>query len=196
MIASLIDFSFIRSLVAHRYSPFGPPCYDPPSLFLLDLFRYVDGYQNMNKFLSLLHDEDRGRAYRTYTGISMNHIPSPGTFSHFRLYLGENLYNEIFHVLVEIFYQLEMITFKILAHDGTLYPTWARYKGCTYFCHQCHAITVPNVISRVHPAEIGNSTAPYLKNIRIKTEFGQPHSISIVPSGKFHRVKKPNPLSP
>jgi hypothetical protein len=22
-----------------------------------------------------------------------------------------------------------MITFKILAHDGTLYPTWARYKG-------------------------------------------------------------------
>ena len=52
MISSLIDFSFIRSLVAHRYSPFGPPCYDPPSLFLLDLFRYIDGYQNMNYFLS------------------------------------------------------------------------------------------------------------------------------------------------
>lgn len=149
MIASLIDFSFIRSLVAHRYSPFGPPCYDPPSLFLLDLFRYVDGYQNMNRFISLLHDEDRGRAYRTYAGISMNHIPSPGTFSHFRLYLGENLYNEIFHVLVDIFHQLEMITFKILAHDGTLYPSWARYKGCTYFCNQCDSITVEDVIGKV-----------------------------------------------
>jgi hypothetical protein len=43
--------------------------------------------------------------------------------------LGESLYNEIFHVLVDIFHQLEMITFNILAHDGTLYPSWARYKG-------------------------------------------------------------------
>ena len=51
MITSLIDFSFIRSLVAHRYSNNGPPCYDPPSLLLLDLFRYVDSHQNMSKFL-------------------------------------------------------------------------------------------------------------------------------------------------
>ena len=42
MIISLIDFSFIRSMVAHRYSTKGPPCYDPPSIFLLDLFRYID----------------------------------------------------------------------------------------------------------------------------------------------------------
>ena len=69
MITSLIDFSFIRSLVAHRYSPYGPPCYDPPSLFLLDLFRYVDGHQNMSQFLTSLHDEDKGRAYRRYAGL-------------------------------------------------------------------------------------------------------------------------------
>jgi hypothetical protein len=79
----------------------------------------------------------------------MDHIPSSGTFSNFRLYLGENLYNEVFHILVDIFHQLEMITFKILAHDGTLYPTWARYKGCTYFCNQCHSITVEDVIGKV-----------------------------------------------
>jgi hypothetical protein len=42
-----------------------------------------------------------------------------------------------------------MITFNILAHDGTLYPTWARYKGCTYFCDQCCCITVDNVIDKV-----------------------------------------------
>jgi len=149
MIISLIDFSFIRSLVADCYSPYGPPCYDPPSLFLLDLFRHIDSHQDMSHFLDVLRDKDRGRAYRTYAGISMDDIPCEGTFSNFRARLGETLYNEIFHVLVDTFHKLEMITFKILAHDGTLYPTWARYKGCTYFCDQCAAITVDNVINKV-----------------------------------------------
>ena len=148
MITSLIDFSFIRSLVAHCYSEYGPPCYDPPSLLLLDLFRYIDGYQNMAKFLELLRDSDRGRVYRTHAGI-LDNIPCEATFSVFRARLGENLYNEIFHVLVDIFHQLEMITFSILAHDGTLYPTWARYKGCAYFCDQCDCISVDNVIDKV-----------------------------------------------
>ena len=149
MITSLIDFSFIRSLVADCYSPYGPPCYDPPSLFLLDLFRYIDCHQNMSKFLQLLRDKDRGRAYRAYAGISEDNIPCEGTFSIFRARLGQQLYNEIFHILVHIFRQLEMITFTILAHDGTLYPTWARYKGCTYFCDQCRCITVEDVVDKV-----------------------------------------------
>jgi hypothetical protein len=148
MITSLIDFSFIRSLTADCYSEYGPACYDPPSLFLLDLFRYIDGYQNMSKFLELLRDNDRGRFYRTHAGI-LDNIPCEATFSIFRARLGENLYNEIFHVLVDIFHQLEMITFNILAHDGTLYPSWARYKGCTYFCDQCECITVDDVLAKV-----------------------------------------------
>jgi hypothetical protein len=148
MITSLIDFSFVRSLVAHCYSEYGPPCYDPPSLFLLDLFRYIDGYQNLSKFLELLRDKDRGRVYRSHAGI-LDNIPCEATFSIFRARLGENLYNHIFHVLVNIFHQLEMITFNILAHDGTLYPSWARYKGCTYFCDQCDCITVDDVIDKV-----------------------------------------------
>lgn len=40
----LVDFSFIRSLVADAYSLEGGPCYDPVSLILLDLFRYILGY--------------------------------------------------------------------------------------------------------------------------------------------------------
>jgi hypothetical protein len=79
----------------------------------------------------------------------MQHIPCEATFSNFRIRIGQGLYNEIFHALVSIFQQLEMITFKILAHDGTLYPTWARYKGCTYFCDQCHCITVEDVVDKV-----------------------------------------------
>ena len=148
MIASLIDFSFIRSLVAHRYSDKGPPCYDPPSLFLLDLFRHIDDYKEMSRFCEILRDEHRGRSYRMMAGIN-DHIPCEATFSNFRARLGATLYNEIFHVLVGIFLRLEMITFNILAHDGTLYPTWARYKGCTYFCDQCSCIRVDDVIGKV-----------------------------------------------
>ena len=148
MITSLIDFSFIRSLVAHCYSVKGPPCYDPPSMFLTDLFRYMDGFQYMSQFLKVVRDEERGAAYRHYAGFS-ERIPCEGTFSNFRARLGETLYIDILHVLVDIFRQLKMITFNILAHDGSLYPTWARYKGCTYFCHECEAIAVENVIEKV-----------------------------------------------
>ncbi len=149
MIASLVDFSFIRSLVADAYSIFGPDCYDPVSLFLLDLFRYIDDYpDNMDAFMTIVRDKDRGRVYREYAGI-LKDIPCNGTFSNFRARIGTQRYNEIFHVLVGIFHELEMITFKILAHDGTLYPSWARYKGCTYFCKECSHITVPDVIDKV-----------------------------------------------
>jgi len=61
MITSLIDFSFVRSLVADCYSAFGPPPYDPPSIFLLDLFRYIDGNKKMTQFLPIIQDEDSGK---------------------------------------------------------------------------------------------------------------------------------------
>ena len=149
MVASLIDFSFIRSLVADHYSCKSPPCYDPPSLFVLDVFRYMDGYKEMRRFCEILRDENRGRSYRQLAGIRMENIPCEATFSNFKDRLTASLYNEIFHVIVDIFRQLEMITFNILAHDGTLYPTWARYKGCTYFCDQCAGMTVENVIGKI-----------------------------------------------
>lgn len=148
MIISLIDFSFIRCLTASRYTIKSPPAYDPVSLFLLELFRYIDRYQSMDQFLEVLRDKDRSRAYRTYAGLQ-DHIPTSGTFTNFKARLGVDLYNEIFHILVDIFHQLEMITFQILAHDGTLYPTRARYKGCTYFAKECSCIHVEEIISRV-----------------------------------------------
>jgi len=132
MITSLIDFSFVRSMCALCYSIKSPPAYDPVSLFLLELFRYIDRHQNMDQFLEVLRDKDRGRAYREYAGLSMKNIPTKGTFSNFKARLGTGLYNEIFHILVNVFQQLKMISFNILAHDGTLFPTRARYKGCTW----------------------------------------------------------------
>jgi len=148
LITSLISFSFIRSLVAHCYSIKGPPPYDPVTIFLLILFRYIDRHQNMDKFLEVLRDEDRGRAYRRYAGICED-IPTKGTVSNFKAKLGAGLYNEIFHILVGIFHQLEMISFNIIAHDGTLFPSRARYKGCTWFSDECSCVAVHNVVARV-----------------------------------------------
>jgi hypothetical protein len=108
----------------------------------------MDGFQYMSQFLKVIRDPERGLAYRDYAGFIEN-VPCEGTFSNFRARLGESLYIDIFHILVDIFHQLKMITFNILAHDGTLYPTWARYKGCTYFCEQCEAIKVENIIEKV-----------------------------------------------
>lgn len=103
MIISLIDFSFVRSLTAHLYKIKSPAPYDPVSLFLLELFRYIDRHQNMNNFLKILRDKDRGRAYRRYAGLGEDHIPSKGTFSYFKAKLGESLYKKIFQMLVDIF---------------------------------------------------------------------------------------------
>jgi hypothetical protein len=186
MIASMIDFSFIRCLVADCYSPYGPPCYDPPTLFLLDLFRHVDGYKDMSRFCQVLRDEDQGRSYRQLAGLDTN-IPCEATFSNFRLRLRPSRYNEIFHVLVSIFHQLEMISFNILAHDGTLYPTWARYKGCTYFCDQCSSITVEDVIGKI------KNRILYRLNNMAEHNLGSELRVYVqCPSSRFpEEVKKP-----
>jgi hypothetical protein len=155
-------------------------------LFLLDLFRHVDGYKDMSRFCQVLRDEDQGRSYRQLAGLDTN-IPCEATFSNFRLRLRPSRYNEIFHVLVSIFHQLEMISFNILAHDGTLYPTWARYKGCTYFCDQCSSITVEDVIGKI------KNRILYRLNNMAEHNLGSELRVYVqCPSSRFpEEVKKP-----
>jgi hypothetical protein len=40
-------------------------------------------------------------------------------------------------VLVEIVKLLDLVTARILSHDGTLVPSFARYRGCNYACSEC-----------------------------------------------------------
>ena len=61
-VSSLVDFSFIRSIVAHRYSLVGD-AYDPVSLFLLDLFRHLEKYPNMKAFVEALQDWEVGKNF-------------------------------------------------------------------------------------------------------------------------------------
>lgn len=140
LVTSLIDFSFIRSLVADAYSREGGRCFDPVSLFLCDIFRFIEGLPSMKEFCNILSHRFSGHPYRTYAGISEQRISCEADFSNFRTRIGENRYNAIFHILVEILIQLDIITARILSHDGTLVPTFARYRGCNYACQDCKHI--------------------------------------------------------
>lgn len=59
-VTSLIDFSFVRSICASAYSPVGGHAYDPVSLFLLELFRYLEKFSDLKTFLSVVRDEEKG----------------------------------------------------------------------------------------------------------------------------------------
>ena len=88
-VSSLIDFSFIRSIVAHTYKPLGF-AYDPVSLFLLELFRYLEKYPDMKTFVQILRDREKGKHYRLYAGIKYPHLPCEGTFTHLKDRLENN----------------------------------------------------------------------------------------------------------
>jgi hypothetical protein len=172
-VSSLIDFSFIRSIVAHKYRRLGF-AYDPVSLFLLDLFRYLEKYPDMKSFVHAVRDPEKGKHYRLYAGIKYPHLPCEATFTNLKNRLGEHLYNKIFHVLVEIAELLGFISYKILATDGTLFPTNARYRGCTYFCKQCDFIEFKGIIDNIRQRIIYRLADPGRiiigKEIRIRTE--------------------------
>lgn len=166
LVSSLIDFSFIRSLVADAYSKEGAPCYDPVSLFLCDIFRWLLGYHYMKDFCQLLRDKFNGASYRIYAGISDNHIPCEADFSNIRIRIGEQRYNQIFAILVDILKELHLITANILSHDGTLVHSFARYRGCNYATPDCTCIRVSgDFISHTRT--------------RILNLLDQPHSIPI-----------------
>jgi len=172
-VSSLIDFSFVRSIVAHTYHPFGF-AYDPVSLFLLELFRYLEKYPNMKAFLDVVQDPVKGKHYRLYAGIHDPLIPCEATFTNFKDRLGESLYNHIFHTLVRIAELLGLLSFKILATDGTLFPTNARYKGCTYFCNECEFIEFKGIIENVRHRILYRLADPHRiligKEIRIRAD--------------------------
>jgi hypothetical protein len=148
-VTSLVDFSFVRSICASAYSSRGGHAYDPVSLFLLELFRYLEKFSDLKTFLSVVGDEEKGKPYRLYAGISPSHIPCEADFTHLKDRLGEALYIEISQVLVEIVRLLGFLSFNILSTDGTLFPSYSHYKGCTYFCEECKSIEFKGLIENV-----------------------------------------------
>ncbi len=122
LVAALIDFSFVRSVAADAYSIFGAPCYDPVSLFVLDLCRYLDKIADTKHFCSILRDPDLGQPYRTLAGLREDSIPCRATLTNFRGRLGESRYLELFHTLVSLVEKLGFLSYRVQATDGTLFP--------------------------------------------------------------------------
>jgi len=177
-VSCLVDFSFIRSIVSHKYSSMGF-AYDPVSLFLLELFRYLEKYPDMKSFIEVVRDRERGEHYRLYAGIQYPNLPCQATFTNLKDRLREKLYNQIFHVLVEIAELLGFLSYRILATDGTLFPTNARYKGCTYFCNECNSIEFKGIIENVRRRILYRLNNPERivpgKEIRIRVECPSLH---------------------
>jgi len=93
--------------------------------------------------------------------------------------LGETLYNQILHVLVEIAELLGFLSYQIIATDGTLFPSNSRHKGCTHFCADCEFIEfkggIENIRQRVrYRLQYPEKTIPG-KDIRIKLPRPSPH---------------------
>jgi hypothetical protein len=179
LVASIIDFSFIRSITADAYSIFGGPCYDPVSLFLLDLFRYLERIRSIKDFCLILRDPERGHNYCRLAGIPGDCIPCEATFSNFRVRIGESLYQEIFHTLVSIVEELGLLSFRILATDGTLFPSAARYHGCCCFQDSCASISVDNIVQKVRDRVLYRLEDPARivpgKQSRVKIECPNPN---------------------
>ncbi|MBA7499500.1 MAG: hypothetical protein GH144_01620 [Clostridia bacterium] len=211
---SLVDFSFVRSLVASSYKRCGGPCFDPASFFVLYLCRYLDKFKSQKSFVSCLHDKDKGRCYRTYAGISDNRIPCEADFSHFKKQIKPEKFDEIFHILVEIVKRVGLITGKILSYDGTLFPTYANYKGCNYACEECKSIPLKDnflkslryriINSLNHPSKIilGKERCSFAicpkddlpASVKKRPTF-RTLSFSLVPQEEEQKEEKPSELA-
>ena len=126
--------------------------------------------------MHIVRDRDRGKHYRLYAGINISHLPCDGTFTNLKDRLGEKLYNQIFHVLVEIAELLGFLSYQIIATDGTLFPSNSRYKGCTHFCPECEFVEFKGII----------------ENVRHRILYRLQNPEKIVP-GKEIRIKLPCP---
>jgi len=149
-----IDWSFVRLLVAPFYSSSeeGGELWDPVTLFLLDLVRVLLHFSSRDKLLDELRKETPlGREIAAFVGIDLDNpkdsahkVPSEMAFTHFRNRLANPVvYEAVFHIMVGLLRQLDIITFQVLAFDSMLVETWATFHGCEnagqagHGCQQC-----------------------------------------------------------
>jgi len=146
----IFSSSFARSLVANVYGKGGYHCYDPASIFCLEISRVPDGYKGTKSFCRVLRDPRRGLRYWAYAGLTKEHIPSEDNFSNFRGKCEGETYREILAALVNIAYSLGFLYGSLVAStDGTLFPTFSRFEGCDYFEKECQRIQITGLLSRI-----------------------------------------------
>jgi len=140
---SLIDFTFVRSLVAECYSNEGGNCHDPVTLILLEVIKVWERDQYYTDFLDDLRHKEKGAQYRYYTGVDIENVPTEATLHNFRNRLGEEKFKNVLNFLVQLLAMVGFISGKVLCTDGTLLKAFARYKGCNYMNECCKCLSCP-----------------------------------------------------
>ena len=144
LVGSLFDLSFTRSIFAPHYSKEGGHCFDPASLFFLELAVKLDGYATYSSFCLDLRQQEKGARYRRMAGIETS-IPGEDDLSYFRSRIGSEPIDSIVNVFVGFLREFGLIKDEALCSDGQLEPTNSRYRGCAYFCDQCpHLLLTEN----------------------------------------------------
>ena len=159
LVATLFDFTFVRSIFASAYSARGGHCYDPASLFILLVFAFVASYEHLADFVRDLHDPSRGHQYRVFAGLHGQHIPTEADFTHFIQHCGP-LFDLVFHAVIEIVREAGFISGRALTTDGMLVPTWSRYRGCNYFdAAVCPLLAMPENLAALVQTRIDELAA-------------------------------------
>ena len=141
LVGATIDLSFTRSICAPHYGTRGGHCYDPASLVVLEVAAKVDQYIDYARFCDDLHQAEKGGRYRELAGLH-DTIPDEDDLCHFRYRVGAEAIDTTMAAVVELFRTVGLITGALLATDGQLEPSYARYKGCTYACQGCRSFRV------------------------------------------------------
>ena len=136
LVGSLFDLSFTRSLFARYYSKEGGHCFDPASLFFLELAVKLDGYSSYSSFCEDLRQQDNGRRYRELAGIKSS-IPGEDDLHNFRDRVGSEPIDSTIAIFVGFLRQIDLINGEVLCTDGQLEPSNSRYRGCAHFCARC-----------------------------------------------------------
>ncbi len=136
LVGSLFDLSFTRSLFASNYSKEGGHCFDPASIFFLELAAKLDGYTTYSSFCEDLRQQDKGRRYRELAGIHGS-IPGEDDLHNFRDRVSSEPIDSTISIFVNFFNQFGLVDNNVLCTDGQLEPSNSRYMGCAHFCADC-----------------------------------------------------------
>jgi hypothetical protein len=139
LIGSTIDLRFTRALLAPYSSTEGGHCYDPASSCFLEVASWVDGYPDYARFCADVRQQEKGRRYRELAGLH-EAMPGEDDLSHFRRRVGAEAIEAALAVFVGLFRVFGLIRGELLATDGQLEPSYARFKGGAYFCQACRQL--------------------------------------------------------
>ena len=186
LFGSLFDFTFTRSLFASHYSKEGGHCFDPASLFFLEVAAKLDGYPDYSSFCKDLRQQEKGRSYRLLAGIEGS-IPGEDDLSYFRDRVGTDAIDEVINTFVCFLMELGLIRTELLSTDGQLEPSHSRYKGCAYFCQGCKGFA----LSEAHLQELCDQIRSGTQRLQITCPFPE-----VVEKVKAATRTKDHPVEP